>query len=81
VKIIAKVIDDNGYKIELIRPLKDTPMTAGTKVEVEVAKEQVDLIRVFDGLLDEDTKNAILDKFSEAKKEVKKAKKSEVRVS
>lgn len=73
--IVAKVISDNGYKIELIRPIKDTPLSVGTKVDVDISKDKVELISLFNSLLDEDTKNAILGKLKEAKEDVSVPKK------
>ena len=66
-KFIAKVIDDNGYKIELIRPLRGYPLKTGTTVEFEIAPKQVDLINIFNNLLDDETKDLILAKFNEAR--------------
>ena len=67
-KIIAKVIDDNGYKLELIRPLRDYPLHIGTTVEVMVCPKQMDLIAMFNNLLDDETKDMIIGKFNEARK-------------
>lgn len=66
-KFIAKVISDNGYKIELIRPLRDVAFQLGATVEISLAPKQVDLINTFNNLLDDETKNMILDKFNEAR--------------
>lgn len=66
-KFIAKVISDNGYKIELIRPLRDIPFQLGASVEISLMPKQVDLINTFNNLLDDETKNMILDKFNEAR--------------
>ena len=68
-KIIAKVIDDNGFKLELIRPLRDYPIHIGTAVEVTVSPKQTDLINMFNNLLDDETKDMIIGKFNEARTE------------
>lgn len=70
-KIIAKVIDDNGYKIELIRTLKDIPLKVGMTVSIEITKAQVDMMALFHGLIDEETKDIIFDKFNKANKDKK----------
>jgi len=70
--IIAKVVDDNGYKLELIRPIRDQKLTIGSTVEIKLLPNQTDLIKLFDSLLDEETKNVIFDKINEGKKEAKK---------
>ena len=67
-KIEGKVIFDNGYKIELIRPLHDQQLKVGTSVILTVDDKQVDLIHTFNNLLDERTKDMILDKFNEARR-------------
>lgn len=67
-KIQAKVIFDNGYKIELIRPLHDIQMAVGTSVEVTIAARQVNLVNTFNNLLDESTQDMILDKLNEGRK-------------
>lgn len=66
-KFIAKVISDNGYKIELIRPLRDIAFQLGATVEISLTPKQVDLINTFNNLLDDETKNMILEKFNEAR--------------
>ena len=66
-KIIAKVIDDNGYKLELIRPLREYPLKVGTAVEITVSEKQTDLVNTFNNLLDDETKDMILEKFNEAR--------------
>lgn len=66
-KFIAKVISDNGYKIELIRPLRDMAFQLGATVEISLTPKQVDLINTFNNLLDDETRNMILDKFNEAR--------------
>lgn len=65
--MIYKVISDNGYKIELIRPLKDHPIQVGKVVELTQTNKVSDLVKLFDGIIDEDTLNAIFDKFNESK--------------
>jgi len=65
--MIYKVISDNGYKIELIRPLRGDMLGLGQTVELKVKESPCDLVKLFDGLLDEDTKDLIFDKFNEAK--------------
>jgi len=73
--MIGKVILDNGYKIEIIRAIKDQRLAIGTKVIIEPSLEKVDLVKTFDSLIDEDTQNKILDKFNDSlKKEDKKEK-------
>lgn len=73
-KIIAKVIDDNGHKIELIRLVKDIPLRVGTTVEMAMVNNKVDLRQLFHGLIDADTQDAIFDKFNETKKNETKKK-------
>ena len=65
--IIAKVVDDNGYKLELIRPLRDYPLNIGTTVEVTIAPKQTELINMFNNLLDDETKDMIIERFNEAR--------------
>lgn len=65
-KLIAKVIEDNGYKIELIRPLRDIPFQLGSTVEIELAPRQTDLINMFNNLIDDETRALIFDKFNES---------------
>ena len=72
-KIIAKVIDDNGYKLELIRPLRDYPLHVGTTVEITICPKQTDLISMFNNLLDDETKDMIIEKFNEARTEKESA--------
>ena len=67
-KITAKVIDDNGYKIEIIRPLRNYPLHVGTTVEITVCPKQTDLINIFNNLLDDETKDMIIGEFNEARK-------------
>ena len=43
-------------------------LSVGTTVEIKISKRNIDLVKLFDGLLDEETMNAIFDKFHEAKK-------------
>jgi hypothetical protein len=69
--MIYKVISDNGYKLELIRPMRGDVISLGQTVEVSPKHSPCDLVKLFDGLLDEDTKNLIFDKFNEAKADVK----------
>ena len=71
--IIAKVVDDNGYKLELIRPLRDYPLNIGTTVEVTIAPKQTELINMFNNLLDDETKDMIIGKFNEARMEKESA--------
>lgn len=71
--MIFKVIDDNGYKVELLRPIRSPAMPIGMAVEVTCKKSTLDLVKLFDGLLDEETQNMLFDKFNEAKKETKNA--------
>lgn len=73
-KSVAKVIYDDGYKIEMIRPVRDVAFQVGSTVEIDLAQRQVNLINTFNNLLDEETKNMILDKFNDSKKEVAKRK-------
>ena len=63
--MIAKVISDNGYKIELIRPLREFPMNLGAVVNLEVKEESSNLVELFDKQLDEDTQARILMQLKE----------------
>ena len=65
-KIIAKVISDNGYKLEIIRPLRDYPVQIGATVEIEIKPSPVDMIGVFNNLVDDETRKGIFAKFEEA---------------
>lgn len=56
-----KVIADNGYKIELLRPLRDAPLDPGTRVDLEVQKKVSDLVNLFDNLLDDETRQLLMD--------------------
>ena len=58
--MIARVISDNGYKIELIRPLREFPFNLGAVVDIEVGKVSTDLVELFDKQLDEDTQARIV---------------------
>ena len=69
-KFMGKVVDDNGYKIEIIRPIKDAMLTIGQKVEITVCREQVDLVNLYNNLLDTETQDAILDKFNAAREAI-----------
>jgi len=79
--MIYKVISDNGYKIELIRPLRGDVFQMGQTVELNARQGNCDLVKLFDGLIDEDTQNLIFDKFNEAKSAEIKGKCAETQTS
>ena len=62
----ARVIGDNGYKIELIRPLREYPLMLGTIVEVEATGEREDTTKIFESQIDEDTQERIFAQFKQA---------------
>lgn len=66
-KSVAKVIYDDGYKIEMIRPMRDVALQVGATVEIDLAQKQVNLINTFNNLLDKETQDMILDKFNESR--------------
>jgi hypothetical protein len=68
--MLAKVISDNGYKIELIRPLREFPLNLGAQVEIEVVQDSTNLVELFDKQLDEDTQARIMMQLKEVQAEV-----------
>ena len=66
-----RVINDNGYKLELIRPLRECPFRLGQVVEVEPTEVIEELVEVFDKQLDEDTQARIIQQFKKATKKTK----------
>jgi len=66
--MLARVISDNGYKIEMIRPLREYPLMLGALVDIEVRKDNTDLTELFEKQLDEDTQSRIFMQLKEASK-------------
>jgi len=66
--MLARVISDNGYKIEMIRPLREYPLMFGALVDIEVRKDNTDLTELFEKQLDEDTQSRIFMQLKEASK-------------
>ena len=58
--MLARVIFDNGYKLELIRPCSEFPLRIGAQVDVTVREETGDLVKIFDTMLDEDVQARIM---------------------
>ena len=58
--MLARVIFDNGYKLELIRPVSEFPLRIGARVNVTVIEETGDLVKMFDSMVDEDTQERIM---------------------
>ncbi len=66
--MIARIISDNGYKIEMIRPLRECPFSLGTTVNLEEVDSKMDLVELFEKQLDEDTQARIMLLLNEAQK-------------
>ena len=64
--MIYKVISDNGYKIELIRPIRGDQFSLGQSVEVTKNKQVTSLVQLFDNLLDEETRQLLASSTSKA---------------
>ena len=60
----AKVIFDDGYKIEMIRPIREYPFNQGATLELKAVDTDKDLVKVFDTLIDDETKKRIFEEFS-----------------
>ena len=60
-----KVISDNGYVMQLIRPMKGISVIPGVEVEVKMVG-QVDLVRVYDNFLDEETRKRIMSEIRDS---------------
>ncbi len=60
----AKVIFDDGYKIELIRPIREYPFNQGETVDIELMDNDKDLVKVFDSMIDDETKRRIFEEFN-----------------
>lgn len=66
-----KVISDNGYRIELIRPTHEYPLQLGAVVDLSVIETNSDLMKLFDSMLDEDTQTRLIERAKQALKTVK----------
>jgi len=64
--MIARVISDNGYKLELIRPIIETAVGLGSLVEVNVVEYSGDLRKIFDTQLDEDTQKRLFEQLKKS---------------
>ena len=73
--MVFKVISDNGYKIELIRPLRDGCMEPGTAVDLTVKKGNRDLVELFDNIINDDTRKLLMDAKVKIDAKVRTAKK------
>ena len=67
--MLARVVSDNGYKIELIRPMREVPLRLGSKVEIEVKEDAGDLVKIFDNQLDEETQGRLIAQLKDAMEE------------
>ena len=59
--MLGRVIQDDGYVITLIRPIREAAVRVGTKMECKPMRDPVDLTKLFDLLIS--TEEETLRKF------------------
>ena len=64
--MLGRVISDNGYKIEILRPIREIPFQLGALLEVTTKQQNGDLVKIFDSLIDEDTQERLLVQLRDA---------------
>ena len=62
------VISDNGFKVELIRQMREYPFKLGQKVTLNKLNDEFTPREIFDSVLSDDNKEKILKEAKEALK-------------
>lgn len=61
-----RVISDNGFKVELVRQLRDWPFALGELVVVKTKDSGRDIREIFDKMIPEHVKTAIYKEIKES---------------